>query len=91
MLLIDDILCSPFKSLLWIFREIHNTVEKEIVSGEQAIKDELSEIYMMLETNQITEEEFESREKILLDRYEQIQELNKGNRSFEDNDEDDEE
>lgn len=73
MLLVDDILLSPVKGLLWVFREIHHAAEEEIVNEAEAITTELSELYMMLETGKITEAEFDSREKNLLDRLEKIQ------------------
>lgn len=72
MFLIDDILLSPFKGLLWIFREVHNAAEQELSSEEQSITNELSELYRMLETGQISEPEFDSREKQFLDRLEKI-------------------
>lgn len=67
MLIVDDILLFPFKSLLWIFRKIDSAAEEEFSCRRETITAELSEIYMMWETGQITEEEFEVREKELLD------------------------
>jgi hypothetical protein len=74
MLIIDDILFFPVRSILWIFREIYNAVEQEKENEADAITAELSELYMMLETGKITEETFDAREKELLDRLDQIQE-----------------
>lgn len=74
MLILDDILLFPCKSLLWIFREINNAAEEEFYGQREAISIELSDIYMMLETGQITEEDFEVREKELLDRLDSITE-----------------
>lgn len=73
MLLVDDILLSPVKGLLWVFREIHHAAQEETANEAEAITAELSELYMMLETGKITEAEFDSREKNLLDRLEKIQ------------------
>jgi len=74
MLIIDDILLFPIKSILWIFREIHNAAQEDLASEAEAITTELSELYMMLETGRITEDEFDAREKELLDRLDKIQE-----------------
>jgi len=74
MLIIDDILLFPIKSILWMFREIHNAAQQELATEAEAITAELSELYMMLETGRITEDEFDAREKKLLDRLDKIQE-----------------
>jgi len=73
MLIVDDILFFPAKSLLWIFREIYNATQQEITNEADAITSQLSELYMMLETGKITEAEFDEKEKVLLDRLDEIQ------------------
>jgi hypothetical protein len=73
MLIADDILFFPFRSIFWIFKEIHNSALEETANEADAIKIELSELYMMLETGRITETQFDDREKELLDRLEIIQ------------------
>lgn len=73
MIIIDDILLSPFHSLLWIFREIYNAAQQEIATESEDITTQLSELYMMLETGKITEAEFDAHEKKLLDRLDEIQ------------------
>jgi hypothetical protein len=88
MLIVDDILLFPIRSILWIFREIHNAAQEEMAGEAEAITAELSEIYMMLETGKITEGEFGAREKELLDRLDRIQE---GEAGLEDEDQEDEE
>jgi len=74
MLIIDDILMFPIKSILWMFREIHNAAQQELATEAETITAELGELYMMLETGRITEDEFDSQEKELLDRLDEIQE-----------------
>jgi hypothetical protein len=74
MLIIDDILLFPVRSILWIFREIYNAADQEMESEADAISAELSELYMMLDTGKITEEAFDAMEKELLDRLDRIQE-----------------
>jgi hypothetical protein len=73
MLLVDDILLFPARSLLWIFRELNNAARQEMENEAESITSELSDLYMMLETERITEDEFDAREKQLLDRLEMIQ------------------
>ena len=73
MLLIDDILLSPFRGILWIFREIHNTAREELDNEPESIAQQLRNLYMQLETNAISEQEFEQHEKALLDRLEEIE------------------
>jgi hypothetical protein len=73
MLLIDDILFFPVRGIIWIFREIHKAAQQELVSESEEITAQLSELYMRLETGQISEEEFDAREKILLDRLDEIE------------------
>ena len=61
MLLIDDILMSPCKGLLWVFQEIHKNAAEELDGEAERIRDELTVLYMMLETEQIAEDEFDRR------------------------------
>jgi hypothetical protein len=74
MFILDDILLFPIKSILWMFREIHNAAQQELATEAENITAELSELYMMLETGRITEDEFDTREEELLDRLDEIQE-----------------
>jgi hypothetical protein len=73
MFLIDDLLMSPVKGVLWVFREIHDAAQTELAGESQAITAALSELYMKLETGQISETEFDAREKVLLDRLDRLQ------------------
>ena len=74
MFLVDDILLFPVHSILWIFREIHQAAESEIAGEEEEITESLRLLYMQLETGQITEQQFDAEEKLLLDRLEVIEE-----------------
>jgi hypothetical protein len=73
MLVIDNILLFPMRSLLRVFRQICEAAEQEYESEGEAIRTELRELYMKLEANQITEKEFDDAEKVLLDRLDQIE------------------
>jgi flagellar motility protein MotE (MotC chaperone) len=72
MLIIDDLLLSPVKGVLWVFRKIQQTAEEELQSRQARTRSELSDLYMQLETGRITEDEFNAREKQLLDRLDEI-------------------
>lgn len=70
MFLLDKLLTTP---LLWIAREINDAVQKERTGESENITRSLSELYMRLETGQITEQEFETEESQLLDRLDAIE------------------
>ena len=73
MVLVDDLLMFPIRSVLWVFREIHNAAQEELATEAESITAELSDLYMRLETGRISEEEFAAEEKVLLDRLERAQ------------------
>ena len=74
MLIVDDILLFPVKGINWIFKQIHEIAEEELSGEADRIRDSLTELYMLLETGQITEEEFDLQEKELLDRLDALDE-----------------
>jgi hypothetical protein len=74
MLLVDDILFSPVKGINWIFKKIHELAEEELSGEADRIRDTLTELYMQLETGEITEEEFEKKETLLLDKLDALDE-----------------
>ncbi len=59
MLIVDDLLTFPVKGLFWVFEKIRKAAEDEIESQGERITAELGELYMMLDTGKITEEEFD--------------------------------
>ena len=73
MLIIDDILLSPVRGINWIFKQIHELAEEELEGEPDRIRQSLTELYMMLETGQISEEEFEQQEKELLNRLDELE------------------
>ncbi len=78
MFLVDNLLLSPFTSLLWVFKEINEAVQAEKVGEAEGVTRSLSELYMRLETGAITEEQFTAEEKQLLDRLDDIEARNAG-------------
>lgn len=73
MLIVDDILLFPMRGILSVFRDIHKAAQQESANEAEAIRTELSELYMMLETGGITEEEFDAKEAELLDRLDALE------------------
>jgi transcription elongation factor len=78
MLILDDIIAAPFKGLLWIVKKISETAKAELESRKQRTTTELSELYMLLDTEKITEEEFDARERVLLDELDRVNKLLEG-------------
>lgn len=73
MLLLDDILTAPLKGVLWIFKEIVRAAEEEQAAESDRIRDRLRELYMQLETGQLSEAEFDEEERQLLDRLDELE------------------
>lgn len=73
MFLIDKILLSPIYGTIWIAKQVNNAVQQAHEDEGEHITAELRELYMMLETGRITEEEFDKKEEELLDRLDEIQ------------------
>lgn len=74
MFLVDDLLMLPGRGLMAAFREIHKMVQQDSANESESIRTELSELYMRLESKQLSEAEFDQREKELLDRLDEIEE-----------------
>lgn len=73
MLLIDDLLCFPVRGLFMIFSKIHEAAQQDADNEADAIRTQLSELYLLLETGQLSDEEFDRQEKELLDRLDEIE------------------
>ncbi|MGC8643679.1 MAG: gas vesicle protein GvpG [Isosphaeraceae bacterium] len=73
MLVVDDALLFPFKSLLLVFREIYNAAIQEQEQEAERIRNDLSQLYLSLETGAIDEATFDDRESELLDRLDALE------------------
>lgn len=74
MFLIDQLLLAPAKAVFFVFREIAKRADEE--SGDdEAVTQELRELYMLLESGKISEQEFERREQVLIRRLEKIENM----------------
>jgi hypothetical protein len=78
MVLVDDLLTFPIRSVLWIFREIHRAAQEEQAAEADSLRAELSNLYMRLETGQISESQFAAEETTLLERLERMQKRGRG-------------
>ena len=78
MFIIDDILLSPIKGLLYIFKEIEKIAREEKEDTAEKLKKELLETQMLFETDQISEEEYSKKEKNVLERLNALQKEAKG-------------
>jgi len=67
MFLIDDF-------LIWIFETIHDRALEELEDTPEKLKRELLDNQLLLETDQITEEEYKKREKNILKRLNALKE-----------------
>jgi hypothetical protein len=74
--LLDDILLAPIKGVVFIAREIKEQAEAEFLN-EEGVRQELRELYLLLETGKISEEEFTEREEQLVERLAEIEEYKK--------------
>jgi len=70
--LLDDIFLSPVKFLHFIAKSVHEEATKKLLD-EDGVRKELRELYRLLESDKISEAEFDRREKNLIDRLEQIE------------------
>ena len=65
MFLVDDILLSPLKGLIWLGNKINEVAERE-VSDEGRVKEKLMELQLRFELDEINGEEYDRQEKELL-------------------------
>ena len=71
MFIIDDILLSPLKGVIWMGKKIGEIVEKEF-SDEGRIKEKLMELQLKFELDKISEKEYNKQEAELLARLDAI-------------------
>ena len=90
-MLVDDTFLLPMRGLLWVLKQVHRAVMEEREGEAQACTTRLTELYMMLEAGQITEAEFDSAEKELLDRIERLEAARSGSAESEGSDDGDDE
>jgi len=70
MFIIDELLLAPLKMFTEILEQIRDMAENELY-GEDKIKEELVKLQMMLEIGEITPEQYNEAEGILMKRLEE--------------------
>ena len=71
MFLLDSLLAAPGSAAVLLFKELARKAQEEWLDDD-SIKQELQELYTLLESGSISDREFEARECRLLERLEQI-------------------
>lgn len=74
MLLIDDLLTAPARGISFVFRSVHDAVSEHIDGERDALREELSQLYLMLERGELSEDAFDEREEEILDRLDELEE-----------------
>ncbi len=75
--LIDDILLSPVKGVIWIAKKVREMALEELEDTPEKLQRELLDLQMALEAEQITEAEYQKKEKDILERLEALKEKTK--------------
>lgn len=68
MFIIDDLLLLPIKAFFGLFKKIHDLAKEELEDTPEKLKRELLDAQMLFETDEISEEEYQKREKDILKR-----------------------
>ena len=71
--LIDDLLLFPVKGLLGLVKKIRDMAAEELEDTPEKLKRELLDLQMALEIEEITEDEYQKKEKDILERLEALQ------------------
>jgi hypothetical protein len=58
----------PVRGVIWIARKIQESVRQRLDEERQSITSQLGELYGELDAGKITQEQFDERERALLDR-----------------------
>lgn len=75
MLIIDKLLLlpvtGPIAGVRWCLKQVATVAEQELMD-DSAVKDELLELQMLLETGDISEDDYAAREAVLMRRLREI-------------------
>jgi len=67
---IDDILLAPIKGIVWIAEKVRDMALEELEDTPEKLQRELLDLQMAFETVEITEAEYQKKEKDILERLE---------------------
>jgi hypothetical protein len=71
MFLIDSILLAPLRGVIWMGQKLTDMAQKEL-SDKGCIKEELMRLHLQFELDEISQKEYDQKEKELLDRLDAI-------------------
>jgi uncharacterized membrane protein len=71
--ILDDIMLAPVKMLIWLAEKVEEAAEEE-VNDESKWHERLLELQIKYELGEITEEEFEREEELVMERISAIRE-----------------
>ncbi|MBI2060275.1 MAG: gas vesicle protein GvpG [Nitrospirae bacterium] len=77
MFLLDDLLLAPIKGITWVGEKLRDLADKELYDPDR-IQEELVTLQAKLDMEEIGEEEYNAREKELLERLAEIQKREEG-------------
>ena len=72
MFLIDDLLLLPARMFMDVVEKIRDMALEELEDTPEKLQRELLDLEMSLETEEITEEEYQKKEKDILERLEAL-------------------
>ncbi|MBC8217623.1 MAG: gas vesicle protein GvpG [Planctomycetes bacterium] len=67
MFLLDSILLAPVKGVIWLGKKVNEVGENKLY-GEGSIKEELMALQLQFELDEISEQEYDEKERELFDR-----------------------
>lgn len=73
MFFVDDVLMSPFKEFMFLAREVANAVDKEKENQKLNLMTDLTALHKMLESGEISDDDFDDREAEILDLLERFE------------------
>ena len=69
--IVDDILLAPIKFPVWIAKKLSEYAEKEM-ADDSKIHEDLLELQMRYEMGEISDEEYDKQEAMLMEKLEEI-------------------
>lgn len=72
--ILDDILFSPLKFTIWLGEKLHDAAYNEM-TDETKIHEGLLHLQMQFEMDEISEEEYEKQETLLMEQLEMIRKM----------------
>jgi len=75
-LILDDIALAPCKLVHWVGRKLYEHAEEEL-TDESKVRQQLLELQMRFELDDITEDEYQEGEDVLMRRLDVIREYKK--------------